>query len=268
MKNTTPSKNKSLLIFFLLTFIFALPSYILVGLASENVIFSPEMAFAFVPLLALAPIGAALLLTFKENGWDGAKELLGRSFDHKRVAYKIWYVPTLFLLPLLFILALGVAVLVGQPLMAALFPVVALPVVFLLFFIGSLGEEVGWMGYAFEPMQDKWNAFKAALVLGLIWALWHIPLYIFLIADPVLIAAQVLSVIAMRFLLVWLFNNTGKSVFVTILFHTVYNVTISVLPVNLVISSLFLLVTALIVTFLWGPETMAKFRWKKSDVIG
>jgi membrane protease YdiL (CAAX protease family) len=140
--------------------------------------------------------------------------------------------------------------------------------VFLLFFIGSLGEEVGWMGYAFEPMQDKWNAFKAALVLGLIWALWHIPLYIFLIADPVLIAAQVLSVIAMRFLLVWLFNNTGKSVFVTILFHTVYNVTISVLPVNLVISSLFLLVTALIVTFLWGPETMAKFRWKKSDVIG
>jgi membrane protease YdiL (CAAX protease family) len=268
MKNTTPSKNKSLLIFFLLTFIFALPSYILVGLASENVIFSSEMAFAFVPLVALAPIGAALILTFKENGWDGAKELLGRSFDHKRVAYKIWYVPTLFLLPLLFILALGVAVLVGQPLMAALFPVVALPVVFLLFFIGSLGEEVGWMGYAFEPMQDKWNAFKAALVLGLIWALWHIPLYIFLIADPVLIAAQVLSVIAMRFLLVWLFNNTGKSVFVTILFHTVYNVTISVLPVNLVISSLFLLVTALIVTFLWGPETMAKFRWKKSDVIG
>ena len=38
------------------------------------------------------------------------------------------------------------------------------------------------MGYAFEPMRDKWNAFKAALLLGVIWALWHVPLYYFLIA--------------------------------------------------------------------------------------
>lgn len=268
MENVKPSRSKSLIPFFLLAFILALPAYILVGLASKNIIFSSEMAFAFVPLMALAPIGAALILTFKENGWDGAKELLGRSFDRKRVDKKIWYVPTLFLPPILVILALGVAVLTGLPLVDALFPLVALPVAFLLFFIGASGEQVGWMGYAFEPMQDQWNAFKAALLLGLIWALWHIPLYIFLIVDPVLIAAQLLSVVAIRFLLVWLFNNTGKSVFIAILFHAVYNVTLGVLPVNLIILSLFLLSTATIVTFLWGPETMAKFRWKKADGLG
>ncbi len=268
MKNTTPSKNKSLIIFFLLTFIFTLPAYILVGLSARNIILSPEMAFFFVPLAALAPIGAAMLLTFKKNGWAGAKELLKRSFDYKRVAKKIWYVPTFFLLPFLFILAWGVTVLMGQPLIAAPFPVVALPIVFLLFFGGALGEEVGWMGYAFEPMQDQLNASKAALLLGVIWALWHVPLYYFLIADPLLIGAQILSVVAMRFLIVWLFNNSGKSVFITILFHTVYNVTIGVLPVNLIISSLFLLATAIIVTLLWGPETMAKFRWKKAAVLG
>ncbi len=123
------------------------------------------------------------------------------------------------------------------------------------------------MGYAFEPMQEKWNAFKAALVLGLIWALWHIPIFIFLIVDPVLIGAQALILVAIRFLLVWLFNNTGKSVFAVILCHAIYNVVISLLPVNLIITSLFLLITAVIVTFLWGPETMAKFRWKKGDVL-
>ena len=88
MENTPPSKNKSLIIFFLLTFIFTLPAYILVGLAAKNIILSPEMAFFFVPLAALAPIGAASLLTFKENGGDGVKELLKRSFDYKRVAKK------------------------------------------------------------------------------------------------------------------------------------------------------------------------------------
>ena len=265
MENATATKNRSLIIFFLLTFILALPVYILVGLSANNIIFSSEIAFAFVPLATLIPISAALILTYRESGWVGAKKLLKRSSDYKRVTKKIWYVPTVFLLPFLLILALGATILLGQPLVDAPFPAVALPVMFMLFFIMALCEQVGWMGYAFEPMQDKWNAFKAALLLGVIWALWHVPIYIFIITDPLLITAQVISLVAIRFLMVWLFDNTGKSVFVVILFHAVYNTTIGVLPVNLVISSLFLLITAIIVIFLWGPETMAKFRWEKGD---
>lgn len=260
MNNNTASKNKSITIYFLLIFIFALPIYILVGLASKNIIFSSDIAFAFVPLSTLIPISAALILTFKESGWVGAKTLLGRAFDYKRITKKTWLVPTLFLLPFLYLLALGAAILLEQPLVDAPFPAVALPVVIAIFFIMALGENAGWMGYAFEPMEDRWGTFKAALLLGLIIALWHVPVFIFLIADPLLIAAQVLSLIALRFLMVWLFNNNGKSVFIVILFHTTYNVTISMLPVNIVISSLFLLITALLVTFLWGSETLANFR--------
>ena len=140
----TAKSTRNITAFFVLTFSFTLPTYILVALASNNIVFPPDMAFAFIPLTALAPIGAALILTYKENGWDGAnelygaKKLLGRSFDLKRIANKIWYVPTLFLLPFLFILALGVMVLIGQPIPAAQFPVVALPVLFLAFFIMAL----------------------------------------------------------------------------------------------------------------------------------
>ena len=151
MKNNPSLKNSSLATFFILTFIFALPSYILVGLAAQNIILSADMAYAFVPLSALAPIGAALLLTFKQNGWLSAKELLKRSFDHQRITNKAWYIPTLFLAPFLVILALGVARLLEMPLVDALFPVVATPLMFLLFFGGALGEEVGWMGYAIDP---------------------------------------------------------------------------------------------------------------------
>jgi membrane protease YdiL (CAAX protease family) len=192
------------------------------------------------------------------------KELLWRAFDYKRIANKRWYVPTLFLAPFLIIVALGIAIFMGLPLVDALFPLVAAPVMLLLFFGGALGEEVGWMGYAFEPMQDQRSAAKAALLLGLIVTLWHVPLYYFVITDPVVLAAQLLFPLMLRILLVWIFNNTGQSVFATILFHTMNNAAFAVLPVNTIVSTLVFAVAAIIVTLLWGPETMAKFRWKSN----
>jgi len=265
MKST---KSKSTLTFFLLTFFLTLPIDILIVLIGKNIILSPDMVFAIVPLTALAPIGAALILTFRESGKDGVKKLLARVFDHKRIEKKIWYIPIFFLMPFLYLLAWGAAVLMEQPLIAAPFPIVALPVVILIFFIMALGEEIGWMGYAFEPMQNQWSTSKAALLLGLIWVLWHVPFWIFVFDEPIAIVGQALTLVTLRFLMVWLFNNTGKSVFVTILFHAVYNVTIGMLPVNTMISSLFLLVTVIVVIFLWGPETMAQFRRKKAHDLG
>ena len=269
MSNNTP-KSKFPVAFFVLTFLFTIPSYTLVALASNNIVFTPEIAFLFITLAAPAPIAAALILTFKENGWDGAKKLLGRVFDLKRIVRKIWYAPTLFLVPFVFILTLGLMVLIGKQIPAAQFPVVALPLLFLAFFIMALCEEVGWMGYAFEPVQNQGSAFKATLVLGLIWAIWHVPFYIFIMADPVFIVAQVLILLGLRFLLVWIFNNTGKSVFAAILFHAVYNVTNGVLPnyqistpLGVVITSSFVLIAAIVVTILWGPKTLAQFRFGK-----
>ncbi len=268
--NNSTLINKFPLAFFVLIFLFSIPLYILVALASQNIVFTPEMAFLFLVLAAPAPIAAALILTFKENGWDGAKKLLGRAFDLKRIVKKIWYVPTLFLLPFVFILALGLMVLIGKPIPAAQFPVVALPVLFLVFFIMALGEEVGWMGYAFEPMQEQRNAFKATLVLGLIWAIWHVPIFILLGSDLLSIVALALCLLGLRFLLVWIFNNTGKSVFAAILFHAVYNATNGVLPnyqvsppLGIVITCSFVLIAAIVVTILWGPKTLAQFRLGK-----
>ncbi|MFC1966740.1 CPBP family intramembrane glutamic endopeptidase [Chloroflexota bacterium] len=264
--NDSTSKSKFPFAFFLLTFLFAIPSYTLVALASNNIVFTPEMAFPFILLAAPVPIAAALILTFKENGLDGTKKLLGRAFDFKRIVRKIWYAPTFFLVPFVFILALGLMVLIGKPIPAAQFPVVALPVLILVFFIMALGEEVGWMGYAFEPMQDQGNASKATLVLGLIWATWHVPFYIFMRFDPVFIVAQVLILLGLRFLLVWIFNNTGESVFAAISFHAVYNVTNGVLPnyqvsapLGVVVTCSFVLIAAIVVTILWGPKTLAQF---------
>ena len=43
-----------------------------------------------------------------------------------------------------------------------------------LFFIAALGEEVGWTGYALDPPQEKFGSILAAIILGLVWAVWHV----------------------------------------------------------------------------------------------
>lgn len=262
--SASPNSTKNLTLFFGIILIISLPFYILASLVPQ------EMTILMGLTLALAPITAGLILTYRENGSDGAKKLLKRSIDSKRITNKKWYLPILFLWPVIFILAFGVMTSMGETTPDSLFPVVVAPVLFVLFFIFALFEEVGWMGYAFEPMEKRWNALNASLILGLIWAIWHLPLYILAGQDPLWIAGQIISLIAIRTLIVWIYNNTGKSVFAAILFHTVYNVcTIMVTSfytsTGHFITSIFIIITTIAVMILWDPDTLTQYRFRKKE---
>ena len=121
------------------------------------------------------------------------------------------------------------------------------------------------MGYAYDPMEERWNAFKASLILGIIHAAWHIPAFLNARNTLLWIVGQSLVLIGLRILQVWIYNNTGKSLFAAILFHAVYNVPTLALPVygpplGPVITAIFVIIIVVIVTMLWDHETMAKFR--------
>jgi membrane protease YdiL (CAAX protease family) len=243
--------------FFVLTIIFTLPAYVLITLTGLNIILSPEMVFALIPVSVIAPICAALVLTYRKDGGIGVKKLLKRSFDYKRVKNKKWFWPTLLLMPILFSLVLGVSYLFDQELTAAQMPLIAAPIAFILFFFTALTEEVGWMGYAFEPMRNRWGLIKSTLFLGIIWGLWHIPLYIFAFPNPELMIAQFIGVIALRVLLVWLYSNTGNSVFIVILFHAMYNVCMVVIPVNFVGNTIIFSIGAALILYFWSRNQKA-----------
>jgi membrane protease YdiL (CAAX protease family) len=255
---------KNITAFFVLVFIISLPFYFLASLVPG------EMAMFMGLTLALAPFSAALILASRENRSIGARRLVKRSFDYKRITNKIWYIPLFFLFPILFLLALGLMIFMGAPLPDPIAPVLAAPVAFLAFFLFALFEELGWMGYAFDPMQERWHALIASLILGAIWAAWHLPLYVFAGLDPLWIAGQLISLIGIRTLIVWIYNNNGKSVFAAILFHAVYNVcTIMITSfytsLGHLFTSIFIIITAAIVVFLWGPETLAQYRLSKVE---
>ena len=253
--------------FFVLTFLLSAPFYILHALAHRNVVFGPEMGPLYISLFTFTPILSASILTFRRSGWDGVKQLLGRTFDFAKITRRRWCVPILLLWPSILLLSLGVMVLLGEPIPAALAPAVALPATLVFFFILATGEEVGWMGYAFEPMQARAGALGASLALGLVWALWHVPFFVFVMPDAVRHVAQLLMLVATRVLVAWIFNNTAQSVFAVILFHAADNTALVTLPEVQAISPWGALVTcgfvlsaAVLMTVLWGPETLSRFR--------
>lgn len=125
-------------------------------------------------LVSFFPAIAASILVYSENGPAGVKNLLKRSFDYKRIKAKIWYVPIVLWWPFVMMLEYGLLRLMGSAIPVPQFPILAPLVMFLIFFVTSLGEELGWMGYAIEPMQERLGAFNASVLLGLVWATWHI----------------------------------------------------------------------------------------------
>ncbi len=152
--------------FFGLTILFSLPVYILITLTGMNIMLSPEMVFAFVPFSVLCPLGAASYLTYKKDGWAAVKKLLGRAFDYKRIKEKKGYLLALLLMPLLYLISWRVAIILEMELMPAPVPMIAFIIPFIAFFFAALCEQIGWMGYAFEPMEQKQGTFKATLLLG------------------------------------------------------------------------------------------------------
>jgi membrane protease YdiL (CAAX protease family) len=260
--------NDSPAAFFALTFLLSVPFYILNALAYLNVVGKPEIGAVYIALFTVTPIASASVLTFRRHGNRGLKQLLWRIFDFKRIVRSRWYVAILLLPPFIFLLSLACMVLSGVPIPPALAPLVAVPVVFPFFFLLAAGEEVGWMGYAFEPMQARSSAFRAALVLGVLWALWHVPFFVFMMPDPVVLSAQIFTLVGTRVLVIWIFNNTGRSVFAAILFHAADNTALVILPEVTAITPWgaaalcgLIAAAAVVVTLLWGPHTMARYRF-------
>jgi len=227
--------------------------------------------FAYDGLLSVGtPLIAALILVYREDGYAGTSKLLRRVFDQKRIKPKIWYVPTFFMPPIIYLLTYGVTRLTGLPLPDKPYvPLLMTPLLFVVFFILAAGEEVGWTGYATDPVQERWSALTTSITLGLVTAIWHFVPLIEMGRTPTWIAWWTVGTVALRTLTVWLYNNTGRSLFAAIVFHAMSNVSFALFPNygshwDPAVAGAITAIAAVIVTFLWGPKTLARYRYAGS----
>ena len=97
---------------------------------------------------------------------------------------------------------------------------------------GQAGEELGWRGYALPRLSRTMGPALASIILGIIWAAWHLPLFFILEADTVgqSFPFYLLQVTAISVALAWVYMKTGGSLLVTMLLHASINNTKDIVP--------------------------------------
>jgi uncharacterized protein len=234
----------------------------------------PAYALRLVPpwsiVMVVLPLVSASLLTYREAGRDGVRALLGRALDHQKIRDRRWYLPILLLVPAVLAIEYGWLRLTGAPVSPPQVAALVLPGYLLVFLVAAAGEEIGWSGYALDPLQARRGALAAALAIGSAWALWHFVPYA-LANPPAWFLGQCAATVLLRVLMVWCYNNTGGSVFGMVLFQTTINMATipdygfryDPVPVSAVLAAM-----VVPVVFLWGPRTLARFRYPRRQGAG
>lgn len=184
---------------------------------------------------SFCPTACALVTAGLSGGRAAIRDLLARLL-RLRVDWKV-YVATFFLLPMIGLstmLAMGIAWRIELWKIAvtavALMPVNAL-MGGVIFGVGPLGEEMGWRGLLQERLQGRFGSVATAVVVGLVWAVWHFPTAIAFpdfrngISLPQFIGLYPLSTILIAFSMGHLWRWSRGSLFIAVFFHAVVNTT-------------------------------------------
>ena len=215
--------------------------------------------------MSVCPLLAAAILVYKKNKIDAVKELLKKTFDAKKINKRIWYLPIVFLMPVTALFSYWylkfTVVLKPEPYISFL----SLIIFFFVYFIGAIGEEVGWSGYIINPLQHRYGALKASIMIGIIWAIWHIVPYYQAHQTTEWIFWQCIGTIFLRIIMVWIFNNAGKSVFAMVLFHTMVNISPYLIAhygshYDPFIFCILVIIVVIIIIFIWDAKTLTRYK--------
>lgn len=230
----TPTKRRwELIVFFALTYLITWAIEIPFALAYQGFI-SSQIPPGFHYLASCGPLLAAITVTIFAEGFSGLKRLfngmakwrVGRDYALFAIGAPV----------ILFCLAVVVSRLMqGFWLEPGLLGEVdylgriGIPLALGLWMLTfGFAEETGWRGFALPRLQANRSALSASLLLGVFWATWHLPAFFYrdtylamglAIGFPILL----ISVAAASTVFTWLFNGTGGSLLMVVLFHGLFD---------------------------------------------
>ena len=221
---------------------------------------------------SLVPSAVAILLIAVLDGEAGVRKLLRRLLMW-RVGVG-WYVAVV-LLSTLALGAVGLSILLGgdTPDLDVTIPAVVIMFVLFIFPGSAGGEEIGWRGFALPHLQTDRSALRASVGLGVARGVWHLPL--FLIGADILpsgaFSAWVLLTVAASVVYTWMYNGTGGSLLIVVLYHAASNLPLTLLldPLEGQIAQPFLIYVALtilaaaVVVAATGPEQLSRTHTKQ-----
>lgn len=263
------TSKRSLRNFILLLFALSIPLWIIGSIYDVQIL--PGFNLYQLPLAM--PMVTALILIYRDNGKAGVIALLKRTWDFRNIRSKIWFLPMLLMIPGIGFIEYLILRISGSSIPPPQFSWITLAYISVFFM--TYGEELGWTGYLIDPMQERWSALKSGILLGIVWAVLHFPIHFINGYSFEWILWHGLYTVAARVLMVWIYNNAGKSMFAMALTHWTFGLFWSLWPVEnlhrvvsfydpsiMAITAIFF---AVIVTLLWGPKTLAQYRYARTS---
>lgn len=169
------------------------------------------------PAMLLGPSITGILLTRLVDGSNGLRDLFSRM---RRVRVPARWYASLLIPPVLVLSVLSCMKTFVSPVFTPNRFIIGMG----FGFVAGFFEEIGWMGFAFPKMRRPANAFAPAILLGLLWGCWHIPVIDYLGTStphgaywlPFFLAFTAVLT-AMRVLIAWVYSNTNSVVLAQLL---------------------------------------------------
>ncbi len=175
------TRLKNTILFFALTYICTWCLYFAIVLLKLH----PYNGTGMILLLlgGCAPTYVGFIMAMATNKKEGRLNYLRRIIDVKNIKAGSWAI-ILLLFPFIVAVSVGISLLFGasMPEMLKLKAIIASPMMWFLFILlsfisGPFSEELGWRGFALDPLLERFVFIKANIFLGIVWCLWHLPLY-------------------------------------------------------------------------------------------
>lgn len=252
--------------YFLLAYLFSWSVQIPLALQAIGAL-NTRIPFSLHYLSGYGPLLAAALVTWRTSGGEGMRALIAKVTKWR--TRWIWWLVALSPLIAILLISAGLWMAQGAPLgindfgRIDHFPAIGLGTLPLWILTFGLGEETGWRGFALPRLQQRRSALSATAILWMLWALWHLPLFFYMYTLNIL-PGFLIGLLAGAITFTWIFNSTGGSVLMTILWHGSYNYATACSlcktgPSAAVISTL-VMVWAVLIVLLYKPATLSSSR--------
>ena len=179
------------------------------------------------------PVSAAVVTWLQGESVRAWARQIGRW----RVGW-VWWIAAFGIPVAIIVVTTGILVAIGGPVDPTQLSVspalVAVVFIFGLTVSGGLNEEPGWRGFAQPYLNDRYSATTASLIIGVVWAFWHLP-YFFIPITPhsgftfVNQIGWFVGIFLLSVILAWAYNNTG-SVLIVMVLHAMANTADVLLP--------------------------------------
>ena len=216
-----PRGTTAVWVFFVITLVVSATMVYVIGDRLDN----PDAAI----LTVLVPSTVAIGITARTSGWIGVRSLL-RLRGEGSGSFRL-LLTAAFTVPALALVAIAIGSLITDEPYDFEMPSEGLFILLPLLIV-VVGEEYGWRGFALPRLQGRYTALVATLIVGVVWWVWHYPASLIETGVPLDTPFWLFGifVLSLSVLMTSVFNASGGSVGLMMVFHLASNAAFVFLP--------------------------------------